>query len=130
MSWLTSQLRWLMLVAGALTCTMLYATINPQAALLSNFGVTLEGPVAEIVVRNWGALITLVGGMLIYGALVPAARRLVLSAAVLSKATFIGLVLCFDAEWLNHQIRIAVFVDTIWVLLFGAYLVGTGHPER
>jgi len=39
------------------------------AALRSNFGVALEGPVSEIVVRNWGALIGLVGAMLIYVAI-------------------------------------------------------------
>jgi hypothetical protein len=31
------------------------------------------GPLAEIVGRNWGALITLMGAMLIYGALIFAA---------------------------------------------------------
>ena len=42
------------------------------------FGATLEGPLAEIVVRNWGILIALIGGMLIYGAFEPYSRRLVL----------------------------------------------------
>ncbi len=35
--------------------------ISPEAALSSNFGETLDGPLAEIIVRNWGALIALVG---------------------------------------------------------------------
>jgi hypothetical protein len=52
---------------GALTCTMVYAAIAPQAALRSTFGTTLEGPLAEVLVRNWGALIALVGAMLIRG---------------------------------------------------------------
>ena len=60
MSWLAKQMKWLMLVSGVLTCTMVYAAIAPQKALRSNFGSTLEGPVAEIVVRNWGAFIALV----------------------------------------------------------------------
>jgi hypothetical protein len=37
------------------------------AARSSTFGETLEGTLAELVVRNWEALIKLVGGMLIYG---------------------------------------------------------------
>jgi hypothetical protein len=61
--------------------------------LRSTFGDTLEGPLAEIVVRNWGALIALVGAMLIYGAYTPPVRRLVLSVAGLSKLVFIVLVL-------------------------------------
>jgi len=69
MTWIVANIKWLMLVSGALTCTMMYAAIAPQAALRSNFGVALEGPVSEIVVRNWGALIGLVGAMLIYVAI-------------------------------------------------------------
>ena len=127
MSWLAKQMKWLMLVSGVLTCTMVYAAIAPQAALRSNFGTTLEGPVAEIVVRNWGALITLVGLMLIYGALIEPARRLVLSVAVVSKATFIALVLTFGRELLAHQVSTAIVVDSIWVVVFGVFLIGTKH---
>ena len=130
MSWLAKQLKWLMLVSGVLTCTMVCAAIAPQAALRSNFGTTLEGPVAEIVVRNWGALIALVGLMLIYGAFVAPARRLVLSVAVLSKATFIVLVLAFGRELLAYQVRTAVIVDALMVVVFGAFLLGARHPAR
>ena len=65
MNWIVVGMKWIMLVSGVLTCTMFYAAIAPQAALRSTFGDELEGPVAEIVVRNWGVLITLMGGMLI-----------------------------------------------------------------
>ena len=128
MSWLAKRMKWFMLVSGALTGTMIYAAIAPQAALRSNFGSALEGPVAEIVVRNWGALIALVGLMLIYGAFIEPARRLVLSVAVVSKATFIVLVLAFGRGLLAHQVGTAVIVDAIWVVVFSVFLVGTRHP--
>jgi hypothetical protein len=32
---------------------MVYAAIAPQDALRTTFGETLDGPVADIVVRNW-----------------------------------------------------------------------------
>jgi len=35
MSWVVANIRWIMLVAGALTCTMVYAAIAPEAALRS-----------------------------------------------------------------------------------------------
>ena len=54
MTFIARHIKWVMLVSGALTCTMAYAAIAPQAALRSTFGTTLEGPVADIVVRNWG----------------------------------------------------------------------------
>jgi hypothetical protein len=123
MPWIAKHLRTLMLVAGILTCTMFYVVVAPQAALQSTFGSTLEGPVAEIVVRNWGALITLIGAMLIYGAYVPPARRLALGAAVISKTVFIGLVLTFGRDLLVHQVSVAVVADAICVLVFGAHLL-------
>jgi hypothetical protein len=82
MNWIVGKIKWIMLISGGLTGTMLYAAVAPQAALTSTFGETLEGPVAEIVVRSWGVLIALIGGMLIYGAYDPPGRRLILTAAL------------------------------------------------
>lgn len=129
MNWLVAKMKWVMLVSGALTLTMLQAAIAPSAALRATFGETLEGPLAEIVVRNWGALIALVGAMLIYGAFHPQVRELVLVIAGLSKVIFITLILTFGAQYLGHQAGVAIVVDSISVLLFIAYLVAT-RDER
>ena len=117
------SMKWIMLVSGALTCTMLYAAIAPQAALRSTFGETLDGPVADIVVRNWGALIGLVGAMLIYGAFNVAVRPLVLAVAGVSKLTFIALILTVGTRFLSFSAGVAVISDVIQVLLFATYLV-------
>ena len=61
MHWVVANIPWIMLASGVLTSTMLYAAIAPQAALRSTFGETLQRQVADIVMRNWGALIGLVG---------------------------------------------------------------------
>jgi hypothetical protein len=111
-----------MLVSGALTCTMFYAAIAPQQALRSTFGETLDGPVAEILVRNWGALIALVGAMLIYGAFKPPVRPLVLTVAGLSKLVFIGLVIAHGRQFLDHA-GVPVIVDLVSVALFTGYLL-------
>lgn len=111
-----------MLISGLLTATMFYAAIAPQAALASMFGDSLDGPLAEIVVRNWGVLIGLVGIMLIYGAFKPQDRPLILTIASVSKAVFIGLVLIYGTPYLA-QAGLALIVDTIAVLIFIAYLV-------
>jgi len=113
-----------MLVSGALTCTMVYAAVVPQASLRSTFGESLEGPLAEIVVRNWGALIALVGGMLIYGAFHSPVRPLVLTVAGLSKVIFIGLVLTHGSQYLGQQVGLAIAIDSVMVLLFAGYLIG------
>jgi hypothetical protein len=128
MNWIVSRIKGIMLTAGVLTSTMLYAAIAPQAALQSTFGEGLSGPVGEIVVRNWGALIGLVGAMLIYGAYHPSSRPLVLTVAGLSKVVFIGLVLSHGGRYLGQQAGIAVVVDSLFVFLFSAYLVGSRAP--
>lgn len=121
---LTAHIKWIMLVSGALTCTMAYAAVAPRAALMSTFGETLDGPLAEIVVRNWGVLITLVGAMLIYGAFDPKVRSLTLAVAGASKLAFITLVLAQGGRYLGHQAGIAIAVDALWVVLFALYLLG------
>ena len=120
---IVGNIRWIMLLSGALTCTMAYAAFAPQAALLSTFGETLDGPVAEVVVRNWGVLITLVGGMLIYGAFHPPVRSLVLTVAGISKLAFAGLVLAQGGRFLGQQAGVAIAIDVAWVVIFALYLM-------
>ena len=123
MNWVNARMKWVMLVSGGLTCTMVYAAVAPHAALRSMFGETLEGPLAEMVVRNWGALIALVGAMLIYGAFNPQSRPLVLAVACLSKLIFIALILAHGSRYLGQQAGVAVAVDALMVLLFLWYLL-------
>lgn len=118
------SIKWVMLVSGALTCTMVYAVIAPQAALVNTFGESLSGPLAEIVVRNWGALITLIGAMLIYGAFRPLHRHLILVVALASKLVFITLVLALGRQYLGKA-GIAIAFDTVIVLYFFAYLASS-----
>lgn len=118
-----------MFLAGLLTCSMLLALVAPQTSLKSNFGVTLEGPVAEIIVRNWGALVGLIGIMLIYGAFVASVRRFCVCIAAISKATFIILVLLSGKQYLGFGVGTAIIVDSIAVVLFIAYLLISSLPK-
>lgn len=127
MSWLIAGMKWVMLISGALTLTMVQAAIAPSAALRATFGESLEGPLAQIVVRNWGALIGLIGAMLIYGAFHPHVRPLVLVVAGLSKVIFITLILTLGAQYLGHQAGVAIVVDSVMVLLFITYLVASSR---
>jgi hypothetical protein len=122
MPWIVANIHRIMIVSGVLTLTMVYAAIAPEAALRSTFGETVTGPAADVVVRNWGALIALMGAMLIYGARKPAVRPLALTVAGASKAIFILLVLSHGGRFLGHQAGIAIGVDLVWVVLFAWYL--------
>ena len=124
MSWIVANIKWILLVSGALTCTMVYAAIAPAAAAQSTFGESLDGPVADVVVRNWGALIALVGAMMLYAAFNPPVRPMVVTAAGISKLVFIGLVLMQGTRFLGYQAGVAVVVDLLMVCLFVAYLIG------
>ncbi len=122
MGFVVSSISWIMLVSGFLTLTMIYAAIAPQAALKATFGETIEGPLAEIIVRNWGALIAIVGGMLIYGAYDPPLRPLILAVAGASKVIFIALVVSQGGRYLRRQAGVAVAIDLVMVALFAVYL--------
>ena len=130
MRWLAASIRWIMIVAGLLTATMFQAAVDSRGALRANFGETLEGPVAEIVVRNWGALIGFVGVFLVCGALRPAVRRVALLMAIGSTTVFIGLLLSIGRPFLHDGAGIAVIVDAILVVLFAAYLLTTPSGAR
>ena len=124
MTFIVSRIKWILLVSGTLTCTMIYAAVAPEAALESMFGTTLNGPAAEVVVRNWGALIALFGATLIYAAFRPEVRTLVVAVAGIGKLIFIGLVLTYGRGFLSQQAGIAVGFDLVMVALYAAYLLG------
>ncbi len=130
MAWIVTNIRWIMILSGALTSTMIYAAIAPEAALNSTFGETLKGPVAQVVVRNWGALIALIGAMLIYGSFNPPVRPLVLIVAGASKTVFITLVLSQGSRFLTHQAGIAIAIDSLMVVLFAWYLIAARGAGR
>ena len=132
MKWLVANIKWIMLVAGILTASMFYTAFAPHASLARSFHHNLEtaGPLAELIVRNWGFLMGLIGLMLIYGAFVPPARRLVLSVATISKIWFVGLMLTVGRDYLDHPVHAAVIIDSLEVLLFAAYLFVTGRQAH
>lgn len=125
MHFFESNFKWVMLAAGLLTCSMFLALFSPQASLQSNFGQTIEGPLADMIVRNWGALIGLSGISLLYGAFVEPVRRFVLVMASCSKVIFIFLVLSSKENYLAFGAGTAVIADTIMVALFILYLLLT-----
>lgn len=125
MSFIVENIKWIMLVSGALTVTMIYAAIAPRAALNATFGeAKAEGAALEIVTRNWGALIALIGAMLIYGAYHPPGRAFILIIAGVSKLTFIGLILANGSAAARRKAAGAIVIDTIMIVLFALYLVG------
>lgn len=111
-----------MVVAGLLTCSMIFAVLAPQAALISMFGEALTEPLAQVVVRSWGFLIFLMGTLLIYGAYLPVYRNLSLAIVSVSKIGFITLIVLFGEQYLGKAM-ITIVLDLTLVLIFIFYLV-------
>ena len=111
-----------MLVAGLLTCSMIFAAFAPQAALISMFGEALTEPLAQVVVRSWGFLIFLMGTLLIYGAYKPVYRNLSLVIAGISKIVFIALIVVYGSQYIDKSL-ITIILDSVLVILFFTYLV-------
>jgi len=130
MSIIIRHIKGIMLLSGALTSTMLLAAVAPATVLHSTFGETLSGPLAELVVRNWGILIAMVGVMLISGAVNPEHRRVSLLMATVSKVAFIALVLSNGTRYLAHGAGTAVLVDSAMVAVFLVYLGATRQQAR
>ena len=123
---LEKNIKWLMIVIGLITCTMIYPAIAPQAGLANTFGASLDGNLANLVVRSWGLLITITGALLVYGALYPVHRKLVMVAACFSKVWFVYLVLTMGQA--HHATAMpAVIFDSVAVFIFLVYIV-TGKP--
>ena len=111
-----------MVIAGLLTCSMIYAVFAPQAALISMFGEALTEPLAQVVVRSWGFLIFLMGVLLIYGAYKPIYRNLCLIIVSLSKIAFISMIFIFGTQYIEKS-AVTLILDSILITLFAFYLI-------
>ena len=111
-----------MLVCGALTFTMIYGLIAPQAALESMFGASFDGALETIVVRSWSALVGLMGAALIYGAYSERIRIFSISIVAFSKLVFVSLMLLYGQEFMGKA-GMAIIIDCIFITLAGFYLI-------
>lgn len=122
MNVIIKNIKWIMLIAGLLTCSMIFAVFAPQAALISMFGESLTEPLAQVIVRSWGFLIFLVGALLIYGAFKPVYRNLALVIASISKIAFISLIVVFGTQYIDKAL-LTIVLDSVLTIIFLTYLV-------
>ncbi|TGK55569.1 hypothetical protein EHQ16_09440 [Leptospira kanakyensis] len=121
MNFIFSNIKWIMLGSGIITCSMILSALHPTLGLTLTFGDTLNGDLANIIVRNWGALITITGGMLVYGAYHEPNRNLILVVSSISKSTFVLLNLIYGQTFFAKS-GIALVFDSILVVIFVSYL--------
>jgi hypothetical protein len=56
MIWIVTSMKWIMLVSGLLTCTMLYATVAPQAPPRPHRGRAEQSDVHRAHTGSWSAI--------------------------------------------------------------------------
>ena len=120
MAWLASNFHIVLMISGLLTLTMLQFVIAPGRSMRSTYGEALEGPLADVIVRGWGLLIGLTGGMLIWAAYHPETRDLAVGAAVISKVFYMGSLLAKGGRFIKGFAGITVLIDLVMVLLLVA----------
>ena len=122
MNIIITKIKWIMIISGLLTCSMIFAVFAPQAALISMFGEAISEPLGEVVVRSWGFLIFLMGVLLIYGAFKPVYRNLSLVIVGISKIAFISLIVIFGEQYIEKS-AVTIIFDSILIALFAFYLI-------
>ena len=122
-SWIVANMEWVLIVCGALTATMLVPMIAPRLAFKQMFGEVAEGPLGELLTRNWGQMIFATGLLLIYAAYHEEARLPILVFASFTKLTFAALVLSNGGRY-GRKLAMPIAVgDLSMVGLFVWYLL-------
>ncbi|WP_293678348.1 hypothetical protein [uncultured Phenylobacterium sp.] len=121
MDLIVDQFRWVMLVGGLITMTMLQAAFAPRAAFRTLLGEEPQGPLALLIARNWGLLVGGSGALLVWGAFHPEIRTPVLLFSAVGKLSFVLLVLSHPPY--RRKAIAAIVIDGLLVALFAAYLL-------
>ena len=86
------------------------------------FRSDLTEPLANLVARSWGFLVSIMGILLIYGAFNEDARMLCIITAGISKIGFLFLILIFGTDYID-SLWVTVVFDTIVALTLATYVV-------
>jgi hypothetical protein len=124
-NWIVSNIHWVLIVCGVLTATMLFPMIAPRRAFDLMFGEVADGPLGELLTRNWSQMIFATGLLLIYAAYHEEARLPILIFASFSKLTFASLVISNGGRYARKMAMQIAGGDLIMVGLFAWYLVAT-----
>lgn len=129
MTILVDNMQWVLIVCGILTFSLIQAVIVPRATMRAYFGESPDSPAADMLMRNWGALVAAGGLLLVYAGFNPAIRPPVLIFVGAGKLAFILLIFSQAGRFLKGQALIAVIIDGLMIALFAAYLLATqGQP--
>ena len=123
-------MRIILLVTGCLNLLMIAALLSPHQAMEAMFGVTGElNPAMEIMVRSWGALVVMLGVLLLAAAFYSALVITALLFAGSSKLVFVLLCLLLGQEYLDH-LQITLVIDVVTIVIFIWLIFNTHRQAR
>ena len=123
MSWIVTNMFWVLIVSGLLTATMILPMLAPRFATNYMFGEVADSPLGQLLTRNWGQMIFATGLMLIYAAYHEEARLPILLYAAFGKVMFAGLVFSNGGLYVRKSAMQAAVGDLVMVGLFAWYLL-------
>ena len=123
MSWIVTNMYWVLIVCGVLTATMILPMVAPRFAFKHIFGEAADGQLGELLTRNWGQMIFATGLLLIYAAYHEEARLPILMFAAFTKLTFAILVISNGGRYARKIAMQVAFGDLTMVGLFAWYLL-------
>lgn len=133
-SWIEKNISWILIVCGALTCSMLLMAIAPHFAARLFFGEEITAVAGLLLARSWGAMVFAQGLLLAYTAWHGQGRAQILLFSMAGKSCFFGLVVADWAQFHDRPGMIMAFADFAMVLIFAWYLIdgkaNTPPPER
>jgi len=122
MTWVVDNIQAILVVCGLLTASMLQFTVMPGRAARSTFGETVEGALGDVVIRGWGLLIALTGGMLLWAAFHPETRTLAIGVALISKVFYMGQLIARRGRFLKGMAGMTLLIDLVMAALLASWM--------
>jgi hypothetical protein len=107
---------------------MILTVFSPESGMKQTFGESLEGPLGEMISRNWAKGVFLFGVMLIWGAFAMPVRRMALTIVGLSKLGFVVMVVGLGDPFLKAAM-VPVVLDSSLAAYFAVYLFATRRQK-
>lgn len=122
MTWVVDNIQAILVVCGLLTVTMLQFVVMPGRAARSTYGEAVDGALGDVVIRGWGLLIALTGGMLVWAAFHPETRTLAIGVALISKVFYMGQLMAKRDRFLKGMAGMTVVLDLIMAALLATWM--------
>lgn len=92
-------------------------------------GMVMNADSGIVFAKHWGLMAACFGGLLVYAAGRPEIRRPIVIAAAIEK---MGLCVIIAVGWTDPgfaAFHLTLFVDGLFVILYGLYLLAGGEPD-